>query len=81
MSRLPLIGTRAQKYLIKHSYAVIVSHIPAPIHCITTHNVNPLESPSLESFIDLSEHLRQRYVRQAVLMHAALGFEPPTGTM
>lgn len=80
MSRLPLIDTKAQKYLLKHSYAIIVSH-PAAMHCITAYNVKPLESPSLESFIDLSEHLRLRYVRQAVLMHAALGFEPPTGTV
>lgn len=47
------------------------------MHGITIHHVNPSES--LESFIDLSEELRQKYVGQAVLMHAVWGLELPRG--
>lgn len=78
MSSLPMIGARA-KYSTSSILTLIVSHIHAPMHCITIHHVNPLEGHSLKSFIDLSEQLRQKYVGQAVLMHAALGFEVPTG--
>lgn len=48
-------------------------------HCvgISAHHVNTLES--LKSFIDLSEQLRQKYIGQAALAHAAKGLELPTG--
>lgn len=49
---------------------IIVSHIQGCMHGISTHHMNPLGS--FKSFIDLSEQLRQEYVGQAVLMHAAL---------
>ena len=78
MSSLPLIDMRAKNSTLSNP-TLIVSHIQGPMHCIITHHVNPLES--LKSFIDLSEQLRQKHTGQAVLMHAAWGFELPTGTV
>lgn len=41
--------------------------------------MNTLESP--KSFIDLSEQLRQKYIGQAAVVHAAESLELPTGTV
>lgn len=46
---------------------------------ISARHVNTLVR--LKSFIDLSEQLRQKYIRQAALVHAAEGLELPTGTV
>lgn len=54
---------------------MLVGHIQRSMHGETTNHVNPLGS--LKSFIDLSEQLRQKYVGQAVLKHAARSLELP----
>lgn len=78
MSSVPLIDTRARNNTSSNP-TLIVSHIGGPLHCVTTHHVNP--PGSFKSFIDLSELLRLKYVGQAVLMHAARSSELPSGTV
>lgn len=71
--KLLLIGIKAQMSMARnHHYSYSKLCVG-----ISTQHVNTLES--LKSFIDLSEQLRQKYIGQAALAHAAEGFELPRG--
>ena len=84
MSSLPLIETRpkiAHQAFLHYLLVIFKSHI-CIIGCTLVYNHTPCESlerHGLKSFIDLSEQLRQKYVGQAALMHAAVALSSPQG--